>query len=175
MLMRRLLHLLNVGLALLLVGGSLWAYPQLPARIPRHFGLGGTADAYWAATLVHWMLIPTIALAVVGIVYGAAWWIGRASGRINVPNQQQYDALDPKDQHVVLNDVQTVLYGTATAMLVLFSVMQRSTYHVATTGSSALPTVGKIVLIAGPLVLLAAALGLAWWLPRRVRQLADKA
>jgi len=70
--MGRILHVLNVGLALLLVGGSLWAYPHLPAQIPRHVGLDSTADAYWAATLMHWMLFPGIALAVAGLMYGAA-------------------------------------------------------------------------------------------------------
>ena len=173
MLMRRLMHLLNVGLALLLVGGSLWVFPHLPSRIPRHFGLGGVADAYWTATLVHWMLLPGIALAVVGIVYGAAWWTGRVPGSVSVPNQQQYDTLDPADQRVILNDVQAFLYATATAMLVLFSVMQGSTYHVAMSASNALPTIGTVVSIAVPLGLLVAALGLAWWLPRRVRRLAE--
>lgn len=73
--MRRLVHVLNAGLALLLVGGSLWTFPQLPARIPRHFGLGGTADAYWAATLVHWLILPGIAIAAAAL--GLAWWLPR--------------------------------------------------------------------------------------------------
>ncbi|MEF8815463.1 MAG: DUF1648 domain-containing protein [Salinibacter sp.] len=171
--MRRLVHGLNAGLALLLIGGSLWAFPRLPARIPRHFGLGGTADAYWDATLLHWMLVPAIALVVVGIVYGAAWWTGHAPGSVNVPNQQKYDALAPAEKRVILRDVQVFLYGAATAMLVLFSVIQASTYHVATTGANALPTAGWGVSIAMPVGLLVAALGLAWWLPRRVRGLAD--
>lgn len=171
--MRRLVHGLNAGLALLLVGGSLWAFPRLPARIPRHYGLGGTADAYWDATLLHWMLGPAIALVVVGIVYGAAWWTGQAPGSVNVPNQQQYDALAPAEKRVILRDVQVFLYGTATAMLVLFSVIQASTYHVATTGADTLPTAGWVVSVGMPVGLLAAALGLAWWLPRRMRGLAD--
>ena len=171
--MRRLLHLLNLGLALLLAGGSLWAYPRLPARIPRHSGLGGTADAYWDATLVHWMLLPGIALVVVGTIYGAVWWVRRNPEALNVPNQQRYNALAPADKLVLFKDVKSFLYGTTTAMLALFVVMQWSTYHVATTGSEVLPTVGRVVSIGVPLGLLAAALGLAWWLPRRVRRLAD--
>ena len=171
--MRRLVHGLNAGLALLLIGGSLWAFPRLPVRIPRHFGLGGTADAYWDATLLHWMLVPAIALVVVGIVYGAAWWTGHAPGSVNVPNQQKYDALAPAEKRVILRDVQVFLYGTATAMLVLFSVIQASTYHVATTGANALPTAGWVVSVGMPVGLLAVALGLAWWLPRRMRGLAD--
>jgi uncharacterized membrane protein len=173
LLMRRLFHLLNFGLALLLAGGSLWAYPRLPARIPRHFGLGGTADAYWSATVVHWMLLPCIALAMAGLVYGAAWSIGRAPDSINVPNQQQYDALAPSDQRVILRDVQAFLYGTATAVLVLFLVGQWGTYHVATTASNALPTLGRVVSIGVPLGILAASLVFAWWVPRRVRRLSD--
>ena len=64
--MDRLTHGLNAALSLLLVGGSLWVFPTLPARVPRHFGLGGTADAYWDATLLHWMALPAIAIVVVG-------------------------------------------------------------------------------------------------------------
>ncbi|MCS3633347.1 hypothetical protein GGP57_000638 [Salinibacter ruber] len=64
--MDRLTHGLNAALSLLLVGGSLWVFPTLPARVPRHFGLGGTADAYWDATLLHWMVLPAIAIVVVG-------------------------------------------------------------------------------------------------------------
>lgn len=66
--MRRLAHLLNAGLAVLLVVESLWAFPILPARIPRHFGIGGAVDAYWAATIGHWMLLLGITLTAVGLV-----------------------------------------------------------------------------------------------------------
>ena len=171
--MRRFLHALNAGLVLLLIGGSLWVIPRLPARIPRHFGLGGTADAYWEATLLHWMLVPAIALIVVGFVYGAAWGIGRASGSINVPNQQQYDALAPAAKRVVSRDVQVFLYGTATAMLVVFGAAQWGTYQVATSATATLPGVVRGVTLGVPVLLLGAAGGLAWWLPRRVRRLAD--
>lgn len=173
--MRRLFHLFNLGLAFLLVGGSLWAYPHLPARIPRHFGLGGAADAYWAATLVHWLVLPGIGLALASLLYGVAWLIGRTPGALNVPNQEQYDALDPAAKRGVLKDVQAFLYGTATAMLVLFAGMQGGTYSVATAGTEALPVAGRIGAFALPLGLLAAALGFAWWLPRRVQRLADDA
>jgi len=50
--MDRLAHVLDAILPLLLVRGSLWVFPTLPAQVPRHFGLGGTADAYWDATLL---------------------------------------------------------------------------------------------------------------------------
>jgi len=171
--MDRLLHVLNGALSLLLVGGSLWVFPTLPARVPRHFGLGGTADAYWEATLLHWMAIPLIAIVVVGVVYGATWWVGTTPSAISVPNQQQYDALRSADQRVIVGDVQTFLYGTATAMLVLFGVAQGSTYHVATSATDTLPGGVRGLTLGVPVLLLGAAGVLAWWLPRRVRRLAD--
>jgi hypothetical protein len=172
--MDRLVHVVNAGLSTLLVGGSLWLLPRLPDRVPRHFGIGGTADAYWEATLVHWMVLPCIAIAVAGLVYGAAWWIGRPPYSISVPNQQQYDALDPPDKRVVIGHVQAFLHWTATAMLVLFSVAQWSTYRAAVSGTSALPGYGRAVSIGLPVVLVIASLGLAWWLPRRVRTLSGE-
>jgi len=172
--MSRLVHGLNAGLSVLLVGGSLWLFPRLPDQVPRHFGIGGTADAYWAATLVHWMVLPGIAIAVAGLVYGAAWWIGRPPYSINVPNQQQYDALDPSDKRVVAGYVQTFLHWTATAMLVMFSVAQWSTYQVATSGTNTLPGSGWAVSLGMPVGILIATLGLAWWLPRRVRELSGE-
>lgn len=41
--MRRWAHVVNAALLILLFGSSLWVYPFLPARIPRHFGIGGVA------------------------------------------------------------------------------------------------------------------------------------
>lgn len=169
--MDRVVHVVNAVLTGGLVGGSLWLFPHLPDRVPRHFGIGGTADAYWEATLVHWMGLPCIAIAVAGLVYGAAWWIGRPPYSINVPNQQQYDALDPPDKRVVVGHVQAFLYWTAAAVLVLFSGAQWGTYQVAASGANTLPGYGRAVSLGMPVVLVVAALGVAWWLPRRVREL----
>jgi hypothetical protein len=74
---------------------------------------------------------------------------------------------------MILRDVEAFLYGTATAVLVLFLVGQWGTYHVATTASNALPTLGRVVSIGVPLGILAASLVFAWWVPRRVRRLSD--
>jgi uncharacterized membrane protein len=172
--MDHLVHVVNAGLSALLIGGSLWLFPRLPDQVPRHFGIGGTADAYWEATLLHWMGLPYIAVAVAALVYGAARWIGKPPYSISVPNQQQYDALDPSDKRVVNGYVQAFLHWTATAMLALFSVAQWSTYRAAVSGTNALPGYGRAVSIGLPVVLVIASLGLAWWLPRRVRTLAGE-
>jgi hypothetical protein len=172
--MNRLVHFVNAGLSALLIGGSLWLFRRLPDRVPRHFGIGGTADAYWEATLVHWMILPGVAIGGAALVYGAAWWIGTSPLTINVPNQQQYDALDPVSKRVVVGDVQAFLYWTGTAVLVLFSVAQWGIYRVATSGASTLPGYGRVVSLGMPVVLVIAALGLAWWLPRRVRKLSGE-
>lgn len=100
--MRRLVHAVNAGLLLLLFAGSLWVYPALPDQIPRHFGLAGGVDAYWQATLVHWMLLPVVALGVTAVIYGCAWIVGKNPSSVNVPNQQRYDALDPTDKRRVV-------------------------------------------------------------------------
>jgi len=171
--MRRLLHLLNLGLVLLLIGGSLRAFPHLPARIPRHFGLGGTADAYWDGTLVHWLLIPGIALIIVGLVYGVVCLIGSAATSFTVSSPEQYNALAPSQQRAVARSIQSFLYGTATAMLILFSAAQWGTYRVATSATTTLPGSVRVLTVGIPVVLVVAMGVLAWWLPRRVWRLVN--
>ena len=148
-------------------------FPRLPAQVPRHFGLSGTADAYWDATLLHWMALPAIAIIVVVGIYGAAWWVGARPSAVNMPNQQRYDALSPANQRAIARHVQAFLYGTATAMLVLFSAAQWSTYQVAMSATNTLSGGGRALTLGIPVVLTIATGILAWWLPRRVRRLAD--
>lgn len=138
--MNRTLHVINTGLVVLLVAGSLWVYPTLPEQIPRHFGLGGTADAFWDASLAHWMVLPFCAIGTGALVYGAAWVIDWAPSSLSIPNREEYDALDPSAQRVVVGVVQRFLYGTAFGLFVLFSVFQVGTYQAAVAASNSLPT-----------------------------------
>jgi hypothetical protein len=68
---------------------------MLPEQIPRHFGFYGEADAYWATTLLRWMLLSIVAVVSAGIVYGPAWLIGQAPDAVTVADQERYEQLSP--------------------------------------------------------------------------------
>jgi len=90
-----------------------------------------------------------------------------------MPDQQRYDALRLADRRLIAGHMQTFLYGTATATLVLFVVAQGSTYHVATSATNTLLEVGWALPFGIPVFLTIATGALAWWLPRRMRRLTD--
>jgi uncharacterized membrane protein len=168
-------HIVNGGLLVLLLGGSLWAYPALPDQIPRHFGVGGEADAYWATTPLRWMLLPMIAVGSAGLVYGAAGLIGRAPDAVNAPSQEQYDRLSPGQKRVVAAYAQRVVYWMTTPLLGAFGAGQGGAYHVATTPATALPPAVMIAIAGGLLAVLGLAGGLGWGMRRRIRELAEDA
>jgi uncharacterized membrane protein len=159
--MHRRAHAVNAVLLGLLVGGSLWAYPALPGQIPRHFGLGGVADAYWETTLARWLLLPLIAAGTVLSVYGGVWIMRTLpSSWVNVPNPEVFRALDAADRRAVRARMRGLLYWIAAPTLVMFGALQYGTYHVATTDATALPglvnvlTVGSLVALLGLVALL---------------------
>lgn len=168
----RLPHVVNGMLLAVLFGGSLWVYPALPEQIPRHFGLFGQADAYWAASLVHWLLIPIVAVLSAAALYGPAWIVNAVPASwVNVPNQEQYEALPPAEKQIVIMLVQQVLYWMAAATLVLLLAVQGSTYYVATTAATALPALGVGTMLAALLAVGGLTGWLIWRLPKRVQAL----
>lgn len=123
--MTRLPHIVNGGFLALLIGGSLGVYPFLPAEIPRHFGLYGQADAYWATTLLRCMLIPIVAVGSGGIVYASAWLIGQAPEATNVPNRAQYEQRPAAETRAVTTGAQRAVYWMVAPLLVVFGAVQR--------------------------------------------------
>lgn len=171
--MNRVLHVVNAGLSCLLVGGSLWVFPTLPEQIPRHFGLAGTADAFWEASLVHWMFLPGVALGLLGFLYAVAGVIKWAPSAISVPNREQYDALDPSDQRRIVGVIQSYMYWTAFGLLLLFSALQLGTHEVAIGSSNTLPPAVLGVLVVVVIDIIGGAVWLGWHLPRRVQELSE--
>ena len=165
--------LVNGTLLVFLFAGSLWAYPALPEQIPRHFGPYGQADAYGATTLLRWMLLPIVAVFSGAILYGSGWLIRRAPEGINVPNQAQYEQLSDEDKRALAARAQRATYWMGAPLLVVFGAVQVGTYHVATTPATALPTAVMTTMGGGILLILGIAVGLTWWMHRRVRALAE--
>lgn len=163
--MSRTPHVLNAALLALLVAGSLWAYPDLPARIPRHFSLGGAATAYWPASLVHWMLLPAVAAVTAGSVYLSVWLVGVLPlSWLNVSNAASLERLDAEGRRAIRRRLRGVLAGLAAPVLVLFGALQAGIYRVATTEATALPAFVTGTVVAA----LVAVLGVAAWVTLRL-------
>jgi uncharacterized membrane protein len=170
--MRRL-HLLNAALLALLFVGSLWVWSDLPAQIPVHFDWTGAADRYAEATLLQWLLLPLLALAVAGTLYASAWWIERSVEGLNVPNQEAYDALSESEQQQVAALPLRYLYGLTTGILLLFGVLQAATYRMAVQGRDSMPAYHSVATGVFLVGLLAATVGLVVAVHRRGNRLAQ--
>ncbi len=165
-------HLLNGLLLVALIGGSLWVYPTLPEQIPRHFNVYGQADAWGNTTLVHWLLVPVVALFSVGLIYAPAWIVGAVPASwMNVPDREAYEALPAAQKRHVRHLVQRGLYWMGTATLLIFGAVQASTYDVATTAATALPTAGIGAMGLGLFAIAGLTVWLIWGVPRRIRAL----
>lgn len=169
--MHRRLHLLNAVLFVLLIAGSLWTWDDLPARIPVHFSLSGTADRYADATLGQWMLLPLTGGAVAVILYASAWFVGTKIEWVRVPNQETYASLSDAHKRRVVALPQRFMYGLATAVLVLFGVLQVATYDVATGTAETLPPYWIAALIAFVVGTLGGCVWLALAMKRTVHRL----
>ena len=168
----RLPHVVNAGIIVVLLVGSFWLYPTLPGRLPHHFGIYGTADAYWETSLVRWLLVPGLAIVTAATVYGPAWILTDVPARwINVPNQEAYEALSDAEQKRILALVQQVLYWMTTFTLLIFLAIQGGIYYVAVTPVTSLPVFVLGMLAVGLLGIGGLTVGLVWRLPRRIEGL----
>lgn len=144
--MNRILHLLNLGLLALLVGGGVWMYPRLPDQMPAHFGASGAPDRWVETDVLSWFLIVFIGIGLVLLLYGAAWWMTQRKGRVNMVNQAKYDALSPAGKAEIMGVMQQVMYLLCSFMLLLFSALQWGTYQVAMGYAARLPGGVTVVL-----------------------------
>ncbi len=144
--MNRILHLLNLGLLTLLVGGSVWMYPQLPDQVPAHFGASGVPDRWAETNVFSWFLLVLIGIGLVLLLYGASWWMIQGKERANMVNQAKYDALSPAGKAEVMGVMQQVMYLLCSFMLLLFTALQWGTYQVAMGYAERLPGGVTVVL-----------------------------
>lgn len=150
----RITHLVNAGLLILLVGGSLYAFPILPEEIPKRFDVTGQVTASWEATTVHWFLLPLVATVLVGVTYGLAVRDGEG---LPEPDQAQYEASSADEKDV--KGASKPLYWMLVPVLTLLGVVQHGIYTGATTTRSGLPAYD----IAGIGVMVALIVGLVGW------------
>lgn len=127
----RTVHLVNLVLLGALVLGSLAAWPELPASIPAHLGLGGEPTRWTERSLAAWFGLPALAVAMTLLIYGVAWLLPGRPRFLNIPDKQRFLALPPERQAPVLRLVQTSLYWVNAYSLTLQGLVQLSLYRAA--------------------------------------------
>lgn len=90
-----LLRALMWTLALALLAGAAVLWPQVPDRIPTHFGAGGQPDAWGPRSLAVWFGLPLVALALAAVIEGSARWVRTRpeSPMVNLPRKAEVLAL----------------------------------------------------------------------------------
>ncbi len=169
--MRRILHVLNGVLLLLLVGGSVWMYGQLPDQVPAHFNASGAADRWVETSAGSWFLIALIGVGLAVSLYGLAWWIGQRQGQVNMVNQRTYDALSEAGQAKVKAVLVDFMYVLCAMVLLLLGALQSGAFQVAMGFSEQLPTSITVILwVVVGLSLLSAPL-LVWQVQAKIDKL----
>ena len=129
--MSRFFGAVNTVLMVGLLGFALWAWPLLPGEIPTHFGANGQADAWGDKTFGSWFMIPGIALF---LTVGTGWFrimLPRRPGWVNLPDKTKLTDLPEPARTPVLEMLSGFLALIQTQVLVIFALIQLSTYRTA--------------------------------------------
>ena len=135
-----------------------WLYPDLPERIPMHFGSDGTPDRYVERTVWNWCLLPGIGTLLAGLL-GAVLpaWFRRMSDAgskwLNMPDQRSFLALPADARRRALQPLVAVLRLIAVLLAALFSFVLFATAKVASGAWPTLPSLPTWLLLAGMMAL----------------------
>lgn len=151
----RWLHVLNVAAVLWLLAFSLYVYPELPARIPTHFGADGTPDAWRDRALLTWLLLPLLGVATAALLYGIGALLPSRPHLLNIPDKKKLLELPPALQRPVLHEAAGLLYATTLMTLAMFVAIQHGAYESAMSGGQSASVMSGVVigLIGMPAVL----------------------
>ena len=127
--MRRFFDILNTALAAGLAAATLWAWPRLPARIPTHFGLDGQADAWGARTPGSWFMAPAMGLLLYAMMGWFRWMLPRRPGWVNLPDKTRLTDLPEAARAPVVEMLSGFLALVQGETLVIFCLIQLSTYR----------------------------------------------
>jgi uncharacterized integral membrane protein len=162
----RVLYRLN---ALLLVGFflvSIAAWGHVPERVPLHFSFAGDPDIWVAKSIVSWLGLPALAVAIAAFFYGLHR-AGRPYPKTwDVPEKEEFLRLPPGGQAAVWEIMDQTVAGTMLLTTVLFMGAQAAVYLVATGRADGIPwyiAILEVAVIAGVVVL-------AFVYKRRVRR-----
>ena len=124
---------LTERLALLLLA-ALWlcsvvAWPDLPERIPLHFGVSGLPDRWGEKSILNWFLLPLIGTGTVLMAYGVRWLMVRFPKSTNMPNKEQYLKLGPEARRAVHDEIEALMHMISVSTLLVFSLLQLAIFR----------------------------------------------
>lgn len=163
---------LNAALILLWVLVDVVVWPDLPDRIPIHFGLGGEAD-WWVRTSVPaWFGLPMIAAGLALFLRGIAWLAARAPETWNVPEKERFLALSPEARRPIVGVLETYLAWVAVVVTLVFAAVQLGVYLTAVGRTTGIPIYLELFMLAAITAILGGALLLGRRLRHRIREAA---
>ncbi len=144
-------------LALGLLAWAAWLWPDVPARVPVHFGPNGQPDAWADRSVWSWFGVPLVGLALAALAEAQMRWsLARPDAPgINIPNKKAILALPPEKRAPVLARVADIVYGAIAVGLVALTLVQLDVWAVAHGADDAPSTVAiSVVALAGSLAVL---------------------
>ena len=144
-------------LALGLLAWAVWLWPDVPARVPVHFGFDGQPDRWADRSVWSWFGLPLVGLATAASIDVFVRWSLRRPGApgVNLPNKEAILALPPEKRAPVLARVADLVYGAVAWCLVAFALIQVGTWVEARGASGTVWTLGGVLAaVAGPLAAL---------------------
>ena len=127
--LRALMWLLSLGL----LAWALWLWPEVPDRIPLHFGADGTPDRWGERSLLSWLTLPLVGLGTTVLLDGVTVWAVRhpESPAANLPDKQVLMDLSPERRVPVLRVVAQLTYALGVLCIAAFTLIQLGTWTAA--------------------------------------------
>ena len=122
--MRNSLEWLNLGAATALVVMSLVLWPDVPERIPTHFGIDGRPDAWSERSFLAWMAMPMIAAV---SAFGFRWfggWIARNPKGMNFPGIEKVRRMPERFREPVADASRELMAVLGTELTLIFGLIQ---------------------------------------------------
>ena len=129
--MRHFFDSVNTVVIIGLVGFAIWFWPSLPDQVPTHFGMDGLPDAWGGKGFGSWFMIPGIALV---LTAGIGWFrrmVPRRPGWVNLPDKTRLTDLPELARKPVVEMLSGFLALIQSEILVIFALIQLSTYRAA--------------------------------------------
>ena len=137
---------LTTGLLLLAtLGLSIYVYPELPQRIPLHFGADGSPDRWGERSWATWLLLPCIGAATIGLLYVIARFLPGRPHLLNIPDKKKLLELPAPLQARVMAAAVDMMHYTAFALAVMFAFLQYGAWESAATGAASSATIAGVI------------------------------